>query len=93
MSVMTSVSRKKGRDLEVGRIRRTNQAGAVGRLMLGEIKNWEEFLRADTEELETLPRCVLKHAAGDVKKIVSKEVKKFCNQNFENMTEEKLKAL
>jgi hypothetical protein len=90
---MGSVSRKKGRDLEAGRIRRANRAAAVGRLMLGEIENWEEFLKADTEELEILPRRVLKHAAADVKKIVSKEVKKFCNKNFENMTEEKLEAL
>ncbi|UCE07446.1 MAG: hypothetical protein JSW07_05275 [bacterium] len=90
---MSSISPKKGRNSEVALIRRANRAAAIGRLMLGEIRNWEEFLKADTEKLDTLPRRVLKHAAGDVKRSVGKEVKKFCNQNFESMTEAKLESL
>lgn len=82
-----------GRVSEVARIRKANRAASVGRLMLGEFTEWIEFLKADTEDLESLPRRRLKSAVADVKKRVSKEVKKFCARNFESLTEDDLDRL
>ena len=90
---MTSANLHRGRKAEVKRIRRANRATAAGRLMLGEMANWVEFLQADTIDLESLPRRMLKSGARDVKRKVSKEVKRFCDRNFENMTEVKLDLL
>ena len=82
-----------GKCKDIERIRIANRATTVGRLMLGEIKSWEEFLRADTAELESIPRRILKSGVYDVKKNVSKEIKKFCSRNFEGLTEQKLNLL
>lgn len=84
---------QKGRKAEIARIRKANRAAAVGRLMLGDFSDWHEFLEADTEDLESLPRRQLKSGAADVKKHVSKEVKKFCARNFENLSEDNLDQL
>ena len=68
-------------------------ASAVGRLMLGEMSNWQEFLEPGAIELESLPRRILKAGSKDVRGRVSKEVKKSCERNFKNLTEAKLDLL
>jgi hypothetical protein len=86
-------TQKKGRIAEAEKIRRANRAAAVGRLMLGEFSDWAEFLKEDGVDLESLPRRQLKSGAFDVRKRVSKEIKRFCSKNFEDMTESKLDRL
>jgi len=78
---------------EVETIRRANRASMVGRLMLGQLDTWEEFLRVDLEDLESLPRRNIKAGASDVRKRVSKELKAFCSRNFVRMDEAKLSDL
>jgi hypothetical protein len=41
------MNRPSGRDKEASIIRQANRAAAVGRLMLGEMRHWAEFLDAD----------------------------------------------
>ncbi len=83
----------KSRDKEVALIRQANRASAVGRLLLGEFDDWAEFLRAETDELESLPRRMLKAGKVDVRKRLSKEIRSFCSKNFVGMDEPKLSAL
>ena len=83
----------KSRDKEAAYIRQANRASAVGRLVLGEFDDWAEFLRADTEDLGTLPRRMLKAGKADVRKRLSKEVSRFCSMNFVGMDEKKLSSL
>lgn len=90
---MTSSKIVKGRQAEATRIRRANRASAVGRLMLGGMSNWQEFFEADTVDLQSLPRRILKAGAKDVRGRVSKKVKKFCQRNFQNLTQAKLDLL
>ncbi len=74
-----------GRNREVQKIRKYNRAAAVGKLMLKELNDWNEFLKADQDDLENLPRRFLKSAYNDVKKRLSTELDRFCKQNFLNM--------
>lgn len=46
--------RPTGREREAEIIRQANRAAAVGRLMLGELNPWQEFLQADVTDLEGL---------------------------------------
>lgn len=82
-----------GRQRETTLIRRANRAAAIGRLMLGQMCSWIEFLQPETERLEYLPRRVLKYGVRDVKRNVNREINKFCERNFEGMTEAKLEQL
>jgi hypothetical protein len=82
-----------GRDREVARIRRANKASAVGRLLLGEIRSWQEFLEAETFDLASLPRRRLKAGSQHVGRFVAGEIAQFCRQNFEGMTEVRLAEL
>lgn len=83
----------KGRQREVAKIRRADRASAVGRLMLGKTRSWQEFLEADSIDLEKLPRRKLKGGYADIKARVSKEIEKFCRENFQGMTERTLSDL
>jgi hypothetical protein len=74
-----------GREREIKRIIQANQASAVGKLMLGEFKGWDEFLEPDTLNFNDLPRRYLKSGSYDVKKRLSAELRRFCNRNFHNM--------
>lgn len=82
-----------GREREVKLIRQANRASATARLMLGEFDNWHEFLKADTLDLENLPRRNLKAGSKDVKHNLSPEIKRFCDRNFQSMDERKLSQL
>jgi len=82
-----------GRDREAARILKANKAVAVVRLMGGLLKDWHEFFEPSTADLQSLPRRNLKSGHADVKKRLSKELDKFCNKNFLNMTEDSLAKL
>ena len=83
----------KARQKASSRIRDANRAVAVVRLMDGQLHDWVEFLQADVADLESLPRRALKAGTYDVKRRVSKDIKKFCQSNFIGMTEDKLSEL
>ena len=82
-----------GREKEVKIIKEANRASAVGKLMLGEIKDWNEFLECDTIDYKQLPRRQLKSGRLDVQSRLSKEIKSFCNKNFKNISIKKLSKL
>jgi hypothetical protein len=75
------------------RIRKANRAAAACRLMLGEIRDWQTFLDADTYDLESLPRRNLKAGVADVRNRLAGQLKRFSEMNFEGMTEAKLSRL
>jgi hypothetical protein len=56
------MDRPSGRDKEASIIRQANRAAAVGRLMLGEMRHWAEFLEAGRIDLISLPRRQLNRA-------------------------------
>lgn len=87
---MTLSKKPKGRDREIARIKKANKACAVGRLMLGEISNWQEFLKVETEDISKLPRRNLKSGYEDVRRRLKNEISQFMNRNFTSMSEEKL---
>lgn len=84
---------KTARQLEIKTIKKANKASAVGRLMLGLINNWEEFFQCDQIEYEKIPRRILKGCKSDIKNRLSKEIDKFCKENFNNLTTETLTRL
>jgi hypothetical protein len=87
------MSDKSGREKEAKLIRQANRASATARLMLGEFDSWHEFLKADTIDLENLPRRSLKAGSKDVKRRLSREIERFCSKNFQSMDERKLSQL
>ncbi len=82
-----------GREKEVKLIRQANRASATARLMLGKFDDWHEFLKADTIDLDSLPRRNLKSGSKDVKRRLSREIEGFCSRNFQSMDERKLAQL
>lgn len=82
-----------GRERDAKLIKRSNRAAATGRLLLGEIKSWHEFLEADNIDLEKQPRKRLKAGVVDIKSRLSKEINQFCTRNFRGMDENKLSLL
>lgn len=79
-----------GRVRELREIQKFNQAAAIGRLMLGEFNSWEEFVRAAEPDYSTFRRRALRALREDVRSRLRGEIKKFCDQNFNNMTVSKL---
>lgn len=61
--------------------------------MLGEFNTWQEFLEADTLDIEDLPRRQLKSGLYDVRERLSPTIKYFCTKNFQGMDEKKLSLL
>ena len=82
-----------GRDREIKLIRNANKAAAVGRLMLGEIKSWQEFLEVETFDLKSISRKKLKSGASDVKARLNNEIEKFTRRNFEDASQKNLVIL
>jgi len=82
-----------GREREAKLIQRANRAAAVGRLMLGELESWDQFLEPDTIDLVSLPRRNLKSGLADVRTRLSQEINNFCSSNFVDMDEKKLSML
>lgn len=84
------MNQRSGRDREASMIRQVNRATAVGRLMLGQTRNWSEFLGPDQMDLTVLPRKRLKSGKADIKRRLSMELKEFCDKNFIGMTIQRL---
>ncbi len=83
----------KGRDKEASIIRNANLACAAGRLLLGEISTWQEFLEPGTIAYSSLPRRQLKSGKFDVQKNLKDRIDGFCQSNFSSMTQTKLLSL
>ena len=83
----------KGRDKEARLIRDANVASAVGRLLLGEITSWQEFLEPDLQDYSKLPRKQLKSGKIDIQNSLSARIEGFCKSNFKDMTANKLVML
>jgi hypothetical protein len=90
---MITKTKTTGRQKEARDLKRSNQAAAVARLMLKEINSWEEFLEPSLIDYANLPRRQLKSGADDIKKRLKKEIKSFCEKNFQGITENKLSKL
>lgn len=88
-----SYSRLTGRDKEALSIQIADKASVIGRLMLGEISNWEEFLKPSTIDYANLPRRQLKAGHADIKIRLQKEIKAFYSQNFVGFDDEAILAL
>jgi hypothetical protein len=83
----------KGRDREASSIRDANVAATVGRVLLGEISSWQEFLEPDLIDYAELPRRQLKSGKFDIQKRLLGQIDGFCKSNFQNMTRDKLVRL
>lgn len=83
----------KGRDKESRLIRDTNVACAAGRLLLGEIISWHEFLEPDLTDYSNLPRKQLKSGKYDIQNSLQGRIDVFCKSNFKSMTRDKLVRL
>lgn len=83
----------KGRDKEASLIRDANLASAVGRLLLGEISSWQEFLEPDSIDYAELPRRQLKSGKLDIQRSLQGRIDGFCKSNFKSMTRDKLVKL
>jgi len=80
-------------ETEQRQIRFYDRAAAVGKLMLGQFNSWQQFLEPETNDLKNIPRRDLKELSKDANKRLSKEIKKFCDQNFIGMNAQILNEL
>ena len=78
---------------DISILKRKKRAAAAGRLLLGEFKNWQEFLEPETDDYDIFSRRDLKANISRFRTGISKEIQKFCRKNFEAMTEQKLEML
>ncbi|QNI64699.1 hypothetical protein [Synechococcus sp. A15-44] len=68
-------------------------ASAAGRLLLGEISSWNDFLEPDLIDYASLPRRQLKSGKNDIQKNLQRKIDRFCKSNFKSMTRDKLVLL
>ena len=83
----------KGREKEAILIKNANKAVAVGRLMLGEINEWQEFLEPETIDYSKLPRRQLKSGKFDVQNRLNRSTDDFCKKNFQGFNQKILLKL
>lgn len=83
---MTTRTRITGRHEEAARVRSTRRAAAMGRLLLGEFNDWQAFLEPETTDFVGMPRRQLKALDEDARRSLSREVRRFCDENFRGMT-------
>lgn len=83
----------RGRDRDIAIVLRTQRAAAVGRLLLGEFKSWKDFSESETTDFHDFGRRDLRANRSRFRAGVSKEIKNFCRDNFDGMTESKLEKL
>ena len=83
----------KGRNKEATLIRNANLACATGRLLLGEIASWQDFLETDKIDYAKLPRKQLKSGKYDIQTNLQHRIDVFCKSNFPKMTRAKLVSL
>ncbi len=63
-----------------------DKAAAVGRLMLGQISDLEDYFGVARLDYSSLPRRMRRSGARDVRGRMEAELGKFCRNNFEGMT-------
>ncbi|MFO7564950.1 MAG: hypothetical protein R6X02_20060 [Enhygromyxa sp.] len=61
--------------------------------MLGEFREWSDFLAPETDELVAMPRRQLRALEDDAKRRLGAEIDRFCKANFDGMTAETLNRL
>jgi hypothetical protein len=83
----------KGREKEVVQILQANAAVAVGNLLLGKYDSWDQFRELMNTDFMSLPRRNLKAGTRDVRKNLSKEIKKFYEKNFSSYSDDKIYSL
>lgn len=83
----------RARQQEATTVRKTLRAAAVGRLLLGELSDWAEFLAPDTTDFASMPRRRLRALHTDARRRLDQEIQGFCNENFDGMTMETLSRL
>lgn len=87
------MDRRAGRHKEAALIRQANRAATVGRLLLGEVRDWSDFLEPEVADLDNLPRRQLKAGKADVRGRLSRELTKFCDRNFVGMNMARLSEM
>lgn len=83
----------KGREKEVLQILYANAAIAVGNLLLGKYDSWDQFRELLNTDFMSLPRRNLKAGSRDVRRNLSKEIKKFHKKNFSSYSDDKFYLL
>ena len=78
---------------DIRTLKQKKRAAAAGRLLLGEFKNWQDFLQPETDDYDRFKRRDLKVNIARFRTGISKEIQKFCWENFEAMTDERLEKL
>lgn len=81
------------RENAIASITRSQRAAAIGRLMLGELSSWEDFLSPENTDFSVVNRKVVWGNKSRFRNGVDKEIRKFCEQNFDGMTDEILEDL
>jgi hypothetical protein len=82
-----------GRGRESKLIEQADKIAAIGRLMLGEVQSWREYLKPSTTDYINLPRRQLKTGKYDVQKRLNRNVSSFCKNNFSSIQKESLLRL
>lgn len=73
------------RDQEIDEIRDLRRQAFLGKLMLGELQSWNDFLKPETEAFEELTRSQIKQLKHRLKSELKGEIKKFFKTNFVDM--------
>lgn len=84
---------EQGRTRESQEVQAAYQAASVGRLMMGELGSWQEFMEPDTTDWSALPRRELRARRTHVRTSLLPEIEKFCRKNFSGMTPDVLRRL
>lgn len=86
-------SKLSGRDKEALAIQIADKASALGRLMLGELDSWDDYLKPATTDYASLPRRQLKSGHADVRKRLKREIDGFYSRNFADLSDDAILAL
>lgn len=81
------------RSFDSAKICEADKAAATGRLMLGELRDLEEFISVGSRVYGNLSRRERRSGIRDVRHRLGSELDKFCRRNFDGMTIEALAKL
>lgn len=82
-----------GREKVIAQLRRSQRAASVGRLLLGKVADWNDYLSPERTDFSLYGRRDLKANRSRFRSSISKEIQKFCESNFDGMSEAKLEKL
>ena len=89
----TSKMKRTGRAKKASAIQIADKASVLGRLMLGKVNDWEEFLKPSTTDYTKLTRDQLRSGYIDVKSRLQKEIETFYSKNFVQLEKKKIIVL